>query len=216
MRPGAIFDLDGTLVRGTSTERLLVPWLIRRRVIGVRQIAAGAALAALYPLVGRTRALRRNKRWLVGIEVAVVEAQLGLFIDEVVAPRWCRPVLEMMEELRSEGHLVALLSGAPDFIVRAVARRLGAEAWVGTPLEIEGGRFTGRLAGAHVFGPQKAITLRLLAEEQGLDLGRSWGFADHPTDVDFLDQVGNRVAVDPGPRLRRAAEAGGWRVIASG
>ena len=29
MRPATVFDLDGTLVRATSAERLLVPYLVR-------------------------------------------------------------------------------------------------------------------------------------------------------------------------------------------
>jgi HAD superfamily hydrolase (TIGR01490 family) len=215
LRPGAIFDLDGTVVRGTSTERLLVPWLVRRGVIGVRQLAAAGLVAAAYPFVGRTRALRRNKRWIGGVEVGRVEAHLAPFLEEVVATRWCRPVLEKMDELRSSGHVVALLSGAPDFIVRAVAEHLAADAWVGTPMETVDGRFTGRLAGSHVFGPQKGVALRRLAEELGLDLRRSWGFADHPTDLAFLAEFGNPVAVDPPARLERVAEHRGWRVIHS-
>ena len=34
MKRGAVFDLDGTLIRGTSAERLLVPYLVRRGVVG--------------------------------------------------------------------------------------------------------------------------------------------------------------------------------------
>jgi putative phosphoserine phosphatase/1-acylglycerol-3-phosphate O-acyltransferase len=213
VRPAAVFDLDGTLVRGTSVERLLVPWLVRRGVIGARQLTGAALVAAAYPFLGRTRALRRNKRWISGVEVAAVEAHMEVFLDEAVAPRWRRPVVTRMEELRTSGHALFLLSGAPDFVVRAVGDHLRVDGVTATPMEIVGGRFTGRLAGAHVFGSQKLTALRRLAEEHELDLQASWGFADHLSDVDFLAGFGTSVVVDPGSRLRRIAEARGWELV---
>jgi putative phosphoserine phosphatase/1-acylglycerol-3-phosphate O-acyltransferase len=213
VRQAAVFDLDGTLVRGTSVERLLVPWLVRRGLVGARQLGEAALVAAAWPVVGRTRAVRRNKRWIAGVEVAAVESNMEEFLDEVVEQRWCRPVMELMEGLRASGLAVFLLSGAPDFVARAVGERLRVEGAVATPMEVVGGRFTGRLSGAHVFGPQKLLALRELAQEHDLDLQASWGFADHPSDVDFLGGFGNSVVVDPPPGLRRIAEKRGWTVV---
>lgn len=213
MRPAAVFDLDGTLVRGTSAERLLVPWLVREGVIGARQLASAAALAAAYPFLGRTRALRRNKRWIGGVPVKEVAARMDTFLDRVVGPRWCAPALERMEELRAAGHGVYLLSGAPDFIVDAVAMRLRADGVVATPMEVRAERFTGRMAGTHVFADAKVDALRALARERDLDLSASWGFADHLSDVPFLSAFGNAVVVDPGAELLRVARERGWGVI---
>ncbi len=213
MRPAAIFDVDGTLIRGTSAERLLVPWLVRQRVIGARQLAAAAALAAAYPLVGRTRALRANKRWVSGVAVRDVLSRMDTFLDEVVAPRWHEPVLSRLEALRAQGIAPFLLSGAPDFIVEAVGERLGVEGTVSTAMEIRDGRFTGRLLGPHRFASAKRAALASLALDQDLDLEASWAFADHLSDVAFLEGVGHPVAVSPGRRLRGLAAERGWEVI---
>lgn len=192
-RPAAIFDLDGTLIAGTSAERLLVPWLVRQGVIGARQLASAVLLTAALPVVGRTRALRRNKRWIGGVAVEAVASRMDRFLDEVVAPRWCRPVLDRMEELRAGGVAPFLLSGAPDFIVEAVGARLGVEGVVGTPMEVVGGRYTGRMGGVHCFAEAKVDALGALARAHGLDLAASWGFADHLSDVGFLE--GDRKSV---------------------
>lgn len=216
MRPAAVFDLDGTLIQGTSAERLLVPWLVRQRVIGARQLASAALLAAAWPVVGRTRALRRNKRWIGGVPVEAVASRMGTFLDHVVAPRWCRPVHARLEELRGSGHAVFLLSGAPDFIVEAVGARLGVEGVVATRMEVAGGVYTGRFAGPHVFAEAKVEALDALARERELDLGASWGFADHLSDVGFLEAFGNPVAVGDSAALMEVARRRGWGVVGCG
>lgn len=213
MKAGALFDLDGTLIRGTSAERLLVPWLVRQGVIGARQLAAAALLAAGWPLVGRTRALRRNKRWLTGVEVEAVRSRMDAFIDQVVAPRWHGPALARLEELRGEGVVPFLVSGAPDFIVAAVGERLGVGGFVATPMEVRDGRFTGRISGTHCFAEAKLDAVRALAREHDLDLGACWGFADHRSDVPFLGGVGHPVVVDPAGHLLRLAREAGWGVL---
>ncbi|MEJ2205185.1 MAG: HAD-IB family hydrolase [Gemmatimonadota bacterium] len=212
MRSAAIFDLDGTLIQGTSAERLLVPWLVKKGVIGARQLTSAVALAAACPFIGRTRALRRNKRWLSGVAVDAVTSRLGMFLDEVVTPRWCTGVLARMGELRALGHAVFLLSGAPAFIVEAVGARLQADGVVATPMEVRGDVFTGRLGGTHVFAAAKLTALRTLAREKDLDLAASWGFADHLSDVPFLEAFGHPVVVSPSRELRKVAEERGWEM----
>lgn len=212
MRPAAVFDLDGTLVRGTSAERLLVPWLTRQRVIGGRQLVSAAALAAAYPFVGRTRAIRRNKRWISGVAVDAVASRMDRFIDEVIARRWCTPVLTRLEEARARGRAVFLLSGAPAFIVEAIGSRLRVDGVVATPMEVRGSVYTGRLGGPHVFAEAKLTALMALAQEQELDLAASWGFADHLSDVPFLGAFGHAVVVSPSEDLLRVARVRGWEV----
>ncbi len=216
MRRAAIFDLDGTLVRGTSAERLLVPWLVKQGVIGARQLASAAALAAAYPLLGRTRALRRNKRWISRVPVDAVASRMERFLDVVIATRWCTPVLDRLGKLRCLGHRIFLLSGAPDFIVEAVGARFGVDGVVATPMEVRDSLYTGRLGGAHVFADAKLTALRALARERALDLDVSWGFADHLSDVPFLEAFGHPVVVSPSRELRKVAEQRAWQVVDCG
>jgi HAD superfamily hydrolase (TIGR01490 family) len=216
VRPAAIFDLDGTLIRGTSAERLLVPWLLEQGVIGAGQLASAAALAAAYPFVGRTRALRRNKRWISRVPVEAVASRMDRFLDEAVAPRWCAPVLARLEELRALGLEVFLLSGAPDFIVEAVGARLRVNGVVATPMEVRDSVYTGRLGGTHVFADAKLTALWALARDRELDLPASWGFADHLSDIPFLEAFGHPVVVSPSGELRQVAEERGWEVVGCG
>jgi len=213
LRPAAVFDLDGTLIRGTSAERLLVPYLVRQGVIGPRQLAASLARALTLPIAGRTGALRRNKRYLAGVEVEAVHHHLPGFFDDVLSSRYCASALARMQDLQNRGFAVYLLTGAPDFLADAVVRRFGMAGGVGTPLAIRGSRFTGRLAGSHYFGEGKIQAVGELVRAHGLDLERSFGFADHVTDISFLECFRHRVAVEPDSGLRRHALRQGWEVL---
>ena len=159
-RSAAVFDLDGTLLRGTSSERLLLPWLARRRVVGVTQLAAACARLASLPRRGATAALRRNKRWLTGVRVELVVEPIERFLDEVLMSKICPVVADELFQEKSRGACTWLLTGAPDFIARAVAGRLGMDGAVATSLEVRDGRFTGEVSGRHVFAVAKRAAAR--------------------------------------------------------
>lgn len=213
MSSAAVFDLDGTLVAGTSAERLLVPYLWRHGILGPRQVFRALLTAAALPAVGPTRALRGNKRYLSGLETEAVAAALPRFVTRVILPRINPRVLARVEEHRRRGDVLHLLTGAPDFLADAVAGYLGLSGWTGTELARRDGRFTGSLAGPHLFGVAKREALEVLAREKGLDLQASTGFADHGTDVHFLGCFGTPVAVTPDRDLRRHARHRGWEVL---
>ncbi len=84
---------------------------------------------------------------------------------------------------------------------------------LGTRLEVLGGRYTGRLAGPHLFGPGKRHGVEQLVRTHGISLARSVGFADHGSDITFLECFGHAVAVRPRQALRREARLRGWETI---
>jgi len=212
-RSAAIFDLDGTLVRGTSAERLLVPWLARRGVVGWPQLASALGRLARLPVRGATVALRRNKRWLTGVRVERVLEHIDQFLDEVLMPRICPVVASQLIQEKSRGARIWLLTGAPDFVGRAVASRLNMDGAVATGLAIRDGCFTGEISGRHVFAAAKRDALHDLAREEAVDLAASSGYADHGSDVHFLECFGRPVAVRPDRRLARTARLRGWDVL---
>jgi HAD superfamily hydrolase (TIGR01490 family) len=216
LRAGAIFDLDGTLIQGTSAERLFLPYLQRRGLLGPRQWLAFLASACLLPITGWTAAFRRNKHYLTGLEVQQIQQVLPDFLNTVLEKRFCAPVVERLERLREDGIAVYLLTGAPDFLALAIGERFGATEAVGTRLEVRDGRFTGRLSGPHYFGQKKVEGVMELAERYQLDLRQSYGFADHVHDIPFLERFGHPVAVEPKLGLLRHARRCGWEIIHCG
>jgi phosphoserine phosphatase len=89
---------------------------------------------------------------------------------------------------------------------------LGIEEVISTRFEIENGQFTGRLLGPACVGRGKVHWAEDLVARKQVDLSQSWFYTDSYTDMPMLERVGNRVVVNPDPRLRRIAKRRGWPV----
>jgi phosphoserine phosphatase len=76
-----------------------------------------------------------------------------------------------------------------------------------------GGRTTGRLSGAPVFGPEKLARARELALASSCALSDCAFFTDSVHDLPLLLEVGRPVAVNPDRGLRREAKSRGWEIL---
>jgi len=216
MRTAAVFDLDGTLLAGSS-EGSFVLYLLRHRLIGPAEVAAWTRqFMRAVPKLGLAEAARSNKMYLHGRHVGAVEELAGRCVRQVLLPRIRRAVAAELGRHRHEGRMVVLLSGTLQLLLEHFRQRLGAEVALGTLLETDGGVFTGRTSGPRLSGEAKAVALRALARERRLDLSRSHGYGDSAADIPFLRMVGFPVAVHPDRELARQAARMGWRVMRYG
>ena len=213
MSPRAVFmDLDGTLIPPPSSEVRLARHLLRRGLLGPRQLGAWFAFLLAHARLGR-HALRLDKAWLAGLEVAAVAEAA-----EALAGRELLPALRPAVRARLERHLAAgdrvvLLTGAPQPIAAALAARLGLAAAIGSLCAARGGRYAAAAPLRHPFGRAKRILAAAWCEQAGFDLGRAVAYADSRHDLPLLEAVGEPVAVAPDRALAARARARGWAVI---
>jgi HAD superfamily hydrolase (TIGR01490 family) len=210
----AIFDLDRTLVPGSSLVTLARE-LARRRLVGRAQLLRHAGRQALFARKGlgdrsvekvRTTALAA----LAGREadtLVPLAREVGRSLATQVFPgaRW------LLDCHLSAGDFCVILSASPQELVEGLAAALGAHRAVGTRAEVEGGCYTGALDGPFCYGPGKLARLR--SELGALDLDRAAAYADSCSDLPLLAACGRPVAVNPDRRLRSAARDEGWPVI---
>jgi HAD superfamily hydrolase (TIGR01490 family) len=111
-----------------------------------------------------------------------------------------------------DGDFVAIVTGATPYAALPLARELGIEHVVATHLEVEGGRFTGRIQQPMSYGQGKVVLTERLAAEQGFSLEESTFYSDSITDLPLLERVRTPVVVNPDRRLRRVADQRGWRI----
>lgn len=212
-RIGAFFDVDRTLVP-INTGRLFLRDLRRRGEISFLRALRALGWMAKYHLSL--------------IDLQVIAAQIAVqmrgksetefadrckrWVEDEVLPLVTPSALRQIEHHRSEGHILAVLSSSPTFVTRPLAEMLGIEEVLSTTFEVDAGQFTGRLVGPACVGHGKIHHAESLVKRLSVDLEKSWFYTDSYTDMPMLERVGNRVVVNPDPRLRLAAKKRGWPV----
>ena len=109
---------------------------------------------------------------------------------------------------------MAIVTGATPYVRVAKSSRasLRIDHVVATHLEVEVGRFTGRIHQPMSYGAGKVVLAEKLAAEQGFDLGEATFYSDSITDLPLLERVKTPIVVNPDRRLRRIALRRGWEI----
>lgn len=207
-----VFDIDGTLLPGTSCERLFFRHLLRKRIIGLRNLFSfGKRAIALVPR-GYAYALKANKGYLRGFSPDYMAGIGREFFKDQVSKRISAKGISRIEEHRRNGDNIILLSGMSDFLLRNFSEYLNVDEQIGSTLEIDAGKFTGRTIGHFPLAKGKIEVLMPLLEKYRLDWSDLTAYADHGLDRYLLEKVGHPVAVNPGADLKKIAKSNGWPV----
>jgi len=212
-KPVAIFDVDRTILAKTSTERLFFRYLLLKGKLKLSGLFFFFWQFLLHIRRPEWRVIKSNKGYLRNLPVEMIVALIPGFFSLVLKPRLVPEVLAQVERHKQNGEEVFLLSGMPEFLLAHYAKELGVSGFWGTKVVIKDGVFTGRFEGRFPFGPAKAEIVKKLAFEKHWDLPHSYGYADHHSDVHFLELVGHPVAANPDEKLRRTAKERGWEII---
>ena len=209
----AVFDVDRTLVPVTTTERIFIRYLFRKRVIGLG-VAARTALFTLRALRHATpfEAIRRQRAYLQGQSYEKMERLARECFERDIKPRISEAGLAAIREHKEQGHTIVLLSGSLDFLLRPLKEHVGAEHLIAARMEVVDGKLTGKIIGNYPFGSHKAALIQHFATEHGLDFSRSTAYADHHSDHELLRLFGKPVVVNPRAKMREIARREGWIV----
>jgi HAD superfamily hydrolase (TIGR01490 family) len=215
--PGAaaFFDLDRTLLR-RSSALALAPTFRARGLISRRQMARAAAWQLMFMLRGASaetvkRAAEGGLLVLRGYSPKEMQALVVDSLERVLKPLVYAESLDLVELHRRRGEPVYIVSATLQEIVQVIADDLGFDGALGTIVEVEDGKYTGR-ATRSLHAENKARCIR----ELGHDLDASTAYSDSHTDLPFLEAVGHPVVVNPDRKLRRIAVQRGWPVLEFG
>jgi HAD superfamily hydrolase (TIGR01490 family) len=212
-RVGAFFDMDKTLIAENSGT-LYMKYRYERGEVSAWDLARGLGAYLRYKA-----GVLDIERWTKGM-LAEFKGQSELALTRE-ANRWFKEMVvqtvypeavEVVESHKREGHVVAIVSGATRFVVKPLAEHLGIRHFLYTRLEVEDGRFTGRVIEPICFEEGKIYWLQQFIEEQEIDLAKSFFYTDSITDMPLLELVGHPVVTNPDPFLYRAAVKRRWPV----
>jgi HAD superfamily hydrolase (TIGR01490 family) len=185
----AIFDFDGTLLRGNSYH-MFFRWALRARPGRAPGLLSGLLLRRLrlVParfLKNRTLAIMRG---LTGVEVSALGRR---FYEESLASR-LRPVgLQEIAARRADGCEIVLLTGAFDFLVAPFTEAQAIATWRATVVAFRSGRCEGAIDGVELIGEEKLRALENLIAGQSVDWAASWAYGDEEGDLCLLARVGH-------------------------
>ncbi len=214
MPTAAIFDLDRTLISGSSAT-VFQRHLAEAGITSGREIPFADAFMRFYETFGENwfmmQPARLSGRAAAGWNVADVEKAMGAAAEELAG--MIQPFApQLIDEHREAGRVLVLATTSPEPFVRPLARRLGFDDVVATRWCSEGGEFTGELDGPFVWGPAKLDAVKQWAAENSVVLSRSYAYSDSYFDAPLLDAVGHPTAVNPDPQLRALAALRSWPV----
>ncbi|MGV0745858.1 HAD-IB family hydrolase [Mycolicibacterium sp. XJ870] len=212
---GAFFDLDGTLVAG-FTGVLMTRDRLRRRQMGVGEFI-GMVQAGLNHQLGRSEfedLIGKGARMLRGNSLSDLD-ELGerLFVQHVQS-RMYPEMRAMVRAHQDRGHTVVLSSSALTLQVEPVARFLGIDHVLSNKfMTDDDGLITGEVTTPILWGPGKARAVQGFSMANGIDLTKSYFYADGDEDVALMYLVGNPRPTNPAGKLAAVAAKRGWPVL---
>lgn len=216
----AFFDVDGTCVDTTILHYYF--WFVRDRVAPPWRWLRIGKLLSLVPYYWVLDQVSRT-----AFNIAFYRAYAGIAAAEL--EDWGRTALRQRllphvypgarAELRALGRRrvpITFVTGSLPAVVepvRQLAAQEGSPAEVlGSVLAVRRGVFTGELEGEPLASEAKRRRLEALARERGINLEQCAAYGDSMADLPMLEAVGQPVAANPSPSLRRLAQRRGWTI----
>lgn len=207
----ALFDLDGTLI-AWDTQMLFCDHVLRQE--GWRRAYLGL-FAAFLPAAG-VLGDEGMKRVFLSYLWQADRERIEAWVKDFVAgffPGRCYPaLLAELERHRAAGHLTVLASASPEFYVTEVARVLGFDIALGTPVEF--GRRMPLFP--ELRNHKSGEKVRRISEILGAPPGGRWpashGYSDSSADLPMLECCERNTLVNPSPRLTEIGRERGWEI----
>jgi HAD superfamily hydrolase (TIGR01490 family) len=213
----AFFDVDNTLIRG-STIYFLGRGMYQRGYFTKKDISRFVLANLRFRLTGKENKEEIQRfqdaatDFIGGHNVKDIQAIAEEIYDEFVSPAMWQGTIDIAKSHIADGVDVYLVTAAPEDMATLIAKRLGLTGALGSKAEIENEHYTGKMNGPLLHGREKAVAIRELADEKGLDLTQCYAYSDSNNDLPLLQCVGNPSVINPDALLGLRAMAEGWPI----
>ena len=209
-----IFDLDHTLISVASSYHY-AKTLYSRGLLSIRQILQVVWMRWQFLVTSMTLEELHHQvfnKMLKGFSLPALEAYVEEFIKWLLPAAIYQPAFQELRAAQKRGDYVAILSSAPDFLVRAFASYFQIEHWECTRYAVDKENRLCNIAHLMV-GSKKMEAFLKLREKLGLSKEQTVVYSDSYDDLPLFLQAGHPVAVNPDRKLARIARKYHWRVI---
>ncbi len=151
------------------------------------------------------------------LDAAAQQTLQHAFMEQVIRPAMLPQALELVEQHRAQGDLLAMVTATNEFVTRPIADAFNISDLIAVNLVRDGGgRVTGEIDGVPSFREGKITRVEQWLAGLGrqlTDFGRVSFYSDSPNDLPLLERANDPVATNPSPALEDVARERGWRIL---
>ena len=209
-----LLDLDRTILSCNSARE----WIVRewkQGYISTWQLVQTIGWLSVYHF-GKsdvTTFLRTASMWMSGSKESELQQRtLDFWLDSI--RHQIRPaVYGVLEDHRSKGHVLALLTASSNYLSDLVAAELDIPHVLSNRMEVVNSCLTGKMLEPLCFGAGKAFHAAHLGEQLGLNWMDGYFYTDSYSDLPVLEAVAHPKVVCPDQRLEREARKREWDIL---
>jgi HAD superfamily phosphoserine phosphatase-like hydrolase len=134
------------------------------------------------------------------------------FVEEQLDSLLYLPAIEKLKAIQKAGHLTAILSSSPDFIVGPIAQKLNVPIWHATEYSVDKDQNFCQILRL-MLGEDKALILEKLSRQHGIKKENLHAYSDSHLDLPFLMAAGSAFGVQPNRKLRSICRLKNWPII---
>lgn len=212
----AVFDVDGTIYKGTLTISVAEE-LVRRLNLGeedkllrsVEKVWKERGSTESYWTYNKT-ALQVFKDIIPRISAEQLDDAIKSLLEREGLFRYAYTTA-LVSTLKKEGYMLIAMSGSIRNIVEPFIRPLGFDAIIASELEVVDGKYTGNRVRDTRTGKEESLLG--LVSQHGLTMSDSIGVGDTHRDISLLSVVENPIAFNPNAALYEEASKRGWKIV---
>ena len=217
VKKAAFYDVDGTLIRTNIVDAYAYYAVNSGSVLeSAKRVARGMAKGPLFWALDKYNRKLFNESFYREYK-GLTEDRLRLLaqdlFDDVLQDAIFPGAYDLIEEARSSGCRIVLVTGALDFTMEPLARHLKADDLIANRMQFVGNVATGKVMPPLLEGAHKAKVIRDYCVKHGLQLDKSHAYTDSMSDYPMLAVVGRPTAVNPDLRLRTTARSYEWPIL---
>jgi len=209
----AFFDIDHTIIRNTSMERVFVKYLRRRGVITYFDLLRTAFFIIRNISDPSGLSIRSRRPYLEEKSVKKIETIAGECFKDAIIPLIAKEAIVEITRHKEAGHQIVLLSGTLEILARLLSRHVKADYYYACNPEVSGGYYTGKIIPPIPYGEGKRQILLSYSKEHEIDIRKCFAYGDSVSDINVFEFVGNPCVVNPGRKLFGIAREKGWNIV---
>ena len=213
----AFFDLDNTLIRGSSLF-ILARGLKAYGYFTTRDFTNFFWKQLKFVVIGKESLGDQDRikdivlKIAAGHKLSKLEALADRVIQEKLVPKIFEQTLAIAREHISQGREVWIVTASPQKLAQMLAKTLGLTDAIGSQAVVVDDVFTGEILDKPIHGRVKAEEIEKLAAAKNFDLTKCFAYSDSQNDLPMLELVGHAAVVNGDRRLRSIAKKKGWQV----